>query len=194
MKFFTKQERLVVAGILLLIIVVSLPNFVVAIARARNSQRKNDLGTLKNGLTSFQKDLRAFPLSSQDGRIMACSPTLKEVLGEITIEYKPCDWGKDALADEMDPEFPAYIPTLPQDPKVSEGASYLYFSNGGRFQIYAYLEVGDDDEFNPKVVARGLMCGTKVCSFGVASSDTPLDKSIEEYENELLEKQKLLQE
>ena len=193
MNFFSKQESITVGFILLVIVGVSIPNFATSIMRARDSQRKNDLGNLKNGLASFQNDLGSYPLSSSDGRILACNPVeIQAPNGETQVEYGPCDWGKDGLADELDPSYPAYIKTLPQDPRSEEGASYLYLSSGARFQVYAHLEVESDDEYDPKIVARGLVCGGKICNFGKSSGDTPLEKSIQEYENELLEDQKLL--
>jgi type II secretory pathway pseudopilin PulG len=188
MKFFTRQESIIIGLIFVIIVGVSIPNFSASLARARDAQRKNDLGNLKNGLATFQNDLGSYPLSSPDGRIRACDPVEVQTSNKKTvIEYQACDWGKDALADELEPAFPAYIKVLPQDPKWEEGASFLYISNGSRFQVYAHLELESDDEFDPKVVARGLLCGDKICNFGKASGDTPLEKSIEEYENELIE-------
>jgi type II secretory pathway pseudopilin PulG len=191
MLFFSKKETLAVGLILLVIALVSIPNFAVSIQKARDAQRKNDLGNLKNGLASFQNDLGSYPISSSDGKIMACDPVeKKDSKGKTFIEYGPCEWGRDALADELEPAYPAYVSIIPQDPKFEEGASFLYISNGSRFQVYAHLELDSDDEYDHKIAARGLSCGNKTCNFGRASGDTPLDKSIEEYENELIEKQK----
>jgi type II secretory pathway pseudopilin PulG len=188
MKFFSRQEALVVGFILFAVIAVSVPNFVTSIKRSRDAQRKNALGSLQNGLASFQRDLGSYPLSSPDGRILACDPVEKKMPnGKTFVEYGPCEWGQDALADELDPAYPPYLERLPQDPISQEGASYIYFSNGVRFQIYASLELESDDEYSPKIAARGLRCGEKICNFGKSSGATPLEKSIEEYENELLE-------
>ena len=191
MHFFNKQELIIVGAILIAIIGVSIPNFATSIMRARDSQRKNDLGTLKNALATFQNDLGSYPLSSADGKILACDPVeTTAVSKETVITYGSCDWGNDPFADELDPTYPAYIKILPHDPKSDTGASYLYISNGARFQVYAHLEV-EEDEFDPKIVARGLACGDQICNFGKSSGDTPLEKSIEEYENELLEEKRL---
>jgi len=193
MNLFTREEFSVVGLILLAVVGASIPNFATSIMRSRDSQRKNDLGNLKNGLASFQSDIGSYPLPSSDGRILACDPIERlSPKGESYIEYGPCDWGKDALADELNPSYPDYIETLPQDLKAQEGASYLYLSNGSRFQIYAHLEVESDEEYSSQIVARGLLCGNKICNFGRSSGDTPLEKSIEEYENELLEEKSLL--
>ena len=86
----------------------------------------------------------------------------------------------------------SYLERIPSDPKHDEGARYYYVSNGRRFQIYASLEGRDEDEFSEAILARNLPCGKEICNFGLAYGKTPLDKSLEEYENELrnLEKTK----
>jgi hypothetical protein len=102
-----------------------------------------------------------------------------------------CDWGSDPLEDVSDLSYPAYMQTLPKDPQTLGGISYLYLSNLNRFQIYSYLEGGkDEDGYDTGIVGRGLDCGGKVCSFGKSFFDTPLDRSIEEYEKELFERAK----
>ncbi len=79
----------------------------------------------------------------------------------------------------------------PKDPGTGNGYSYLYISNGKHYQIFASLEGGtDEDQYNPIVVARNLKCGDKICNFGRASGNTPLDITIEEYENKLKENAK----
>lgn len=174
MKFFTKKEFLEIAIILAVLIVVSLPNFIVSLRRARDAQRKNDLGAMENALNRFNNDFGFYPLSSQDGRIVACSPNLE-----------PCDWGKDALADPSDSSFPSYLPVIPIDPDNKKGVSYRYISNAKRFQILASLEGDVEDEYDEAILARDIKCGTVICNSGKASGKTPLDKSLEEYENDL---------
>jgi type II secretory pathway pseudopilin PulG len=190
MKFFTKKE---IAGILLIfgfIFLISFSNFKVSLRKARDFQRKNDLRALYNGLSAYQKDWNTFPLSLE-GKIVACkgADTFKDEEGSVFNLY-PCEWGKDALKDVFDANYPAYIPLLPQDPQQAKGNSYLYLSNGKRFQIYIVLEGEDEAEYDPAIVKRNLKCGEKICNAGLAFGATPLDKSIEEYENELLKKKK----
>lgn len=161
--------------------------------QASDAQRKNDIGTIANGIAKYGDDFARFPLSSSDGKILACRPKVSESKkADMTVEFEPCEWGKDALEDALDPSYPNYIDTLPADPHTVQGASYLYLSNGKRFQIYAHLEGVDEAEYDIKIVAKGLTCGNQICNFGRAWGDTPLDKSIEEYENELMEKNQKL--
>jgi hypothetical protein len=80
---------------------------------------------------------------------------------------------------------------IPQDPEADKDMSYLYLSNSNRFQVFAFME-GKDEEigFDEAIVRRNLACGEGyVCSFG-KSYASPLDRSIEDYEKELLEKAK----
>ena len=74
---------------------------------------------------------------------------------------------------------------LPRDPDWKKGLVYVYISNGRRFQILASLEGRDEDEYSPRIEERNIKCGLKLCNFGRAYGKTPLDKSIEEYENEI---------
>ena len=186
MKFFTKQELFAIFAILLVIILISLANFKVSLRRARDAQRKNDIGAIADGLNRYANDFAKYPLASPDGKILACRPVISEDKNKRKIvEFEPCEWEKDALADALDPTFPSYIKNLPSNPQDDLGVSYLYLSNGARFQIYAVLEGVDEDEYDPKIVARNLMCGIRICNFG-RSTGVPLDKSIEEYENELI--------
>lgn len=201
MKFFSKEESIVIISIFLFIGVFAFKNFSLSLQRARDAQRKADLGNLSNSLHTFQRDFGSFPLASADGRIKACEPEdfedllLKsQVAGEFDFDIyleglDPCDWGIDAIADLSDPNYPSYIETIPKDPKIDEGLSYYYLSNGKRFQLYSHLEGGENEiGYDAGIVARNLFCGDEICSFGKTFGQTPLDKSIEEYENELLEK------
>jgi hypothetical protein len=78
---------------------------------------------------------------------------------------------------------------LPNDPQEDRGLTYFYVSNGKRYQVFASLERTDQDEYDPKVLARNINCGVRTCNFGRSYSETPLDISIEEYENEMDAKQ-----
>lgn len=188
MKFFTKEEALAVSLILLVIGTVSFFNFRVSLRRSRDLQRKSDIGAISDALIKYREDFGFLPLSSSDGKILACEPVTKE--GQA-IKFSPCEWGKNKIADLTDPTYPPYISSLPIDPSSRQGVSYLYLSDGNFYQLFSALEGKDDSEFNPKIEARRLMCGVKVCNFGKAYGKTPLDKSLEEYENELsIEKSK----
>ncbi len=175
MRIFSKQESLAVVVILSVLFLVSYFNFAKALIRSRDLQRKNDIGEITKGLEEFRTDFASYPQSSKEGRINTCNGG--------------CAWGIDPLRDINDLSYPPYMKVIPLDPRTGDGFSYLYFSNGRRFQIYATLEDTSDPEYDPKIVALNLKCGTKICNFGRSSPETPLDKSIEEYENELIQEQ-----
>jgi len=195
MKPFSKQEIVVVSFIFLTIVLVSLYNFSIAIRRGRDAQRKSDIGAITDALNKYANDFATFPEASPDGKIIACKGELMQTQdggGNSTFIYSlvPCEWGKDALQDINDSDYPAYIATLPIEPQNKEGISYVYLSNRKRFHILASLEGDGEDEYDPRIEVRAINCGVRICNFGRSSGTTPLDRSIEKYENELEEKSK----
>jgi type II secretory pathway pseudopilin PulG len=201
MKPFTRNEILGVSIILVCLGAITFKNMQVAIRRSRDSQRRADLGAISNALNKYQQDFGFFP-PSEDGKIKACKGANFELVIKkfkekefnqnkfFTEALTTCEWGEDSLTDLglFENGLFSYLKAIPRDSKYSEGVSYLYLSNTKRYQLYAYLEGEEsEDTFNPDIVERDLECGNKVCSFGKSFADTPLDKSIEEYEQELLE-------
>lgn len=185
MKFFSKPELKALAVIFGLLVVVSLPNFIVSLRRARDAQRKADIGSIYEALNKYQADFGTFPLSA-GGKIAACAPVeiIKQEPKDAVI-FSACNWGSDSLKDLSDDAYPAYLRIIPADPRAARGFGYYYLSNGNRYQIYGALEGESEAEYDPEIIPRKLSCGTKICNFGKAYSRTPLDKSIEEYENEI---------
>lgn len=183
---FNKAESIAVTAILLILGMVVYSNLAVAQRRSRDSQRKSDIRTIHDGLVKYQNDFGHFP-ASLDGKIVACG-TEKDNDGlPILI---PCEWGWDSLRDVADPAYPAYITKLPSDPNHGQGKRYYYISNQKRFQIYTALESAEEAEYNTSVIARNLPCGNQDCNAGLAFSTTPIERSIENYEEELREKEK----
>lgn len=202
MKFFNKEEKIAITLILSAIIVVSFGNFRISIRRARDAQRRADLGDISKALGEFHRDFGFFP-PSENGKIKACkSQEFDNKIEELKLEKElvlesyfailfPCEWGKDSLRDLTDLTYSAYLETIPGDPAQEENIYYLYLSSNNHYQLYAYLE-GEDEEigYDEGIVKRYLMCGNQICNFGKSFGQTPLDKSIQEYENELLLKKK----
>ena len=104
------------------------------------------------------------------------------------------DIGK--ILDEYKSKNSIYPPSLlsllnvPKDPSTPNGRSYLYLTDGKFFQLYASLEGSGESEYSQKVYNLNLKCGKFVCNFGRGSGGIPLDKSIQEYENEIYAKSK----
>ncbi len=183
---FSGKESVFLIFVFLFVIGFTLINLQDSYRKARDAQRKSDIRAIYDGLMAYQNDFSHFP-KALDGKIAACDP--REVEKDVIV-YGPCLWGEDALADALDPDYPPYVANLPRDPQWDKGATYLYISDGRNFQIYAALEGEDEDEFDPGIVARKLDCGGRICNFGRSDGKTPLDKSIEEYNNELNAKNK----
>lgn len=187
MKKFTKNELVAVGIIFLVLIVISVPNFLLSLRRARDQVRRDDLGALVKSLDEYISDFGAFPPASSDGKIMDCiKPGDKVTIdkkGRLVVNLIPCEWGRDALVDLTPGSMKVYMPILPRDPQYSnKGITYLYFTDGVRYQILAYMEGGRDEaEYDPTIVARNIKCGTQICNVGRAYN-TPIDISIEEYD------------
>ncbi len=188
---FKKKEILVLIAIVGILLLATYANLVTALRRRRDAQRRADLGAIADALFRYQEDFGFFPSSSSKGEIMACQPgvdSLEVVKNEEGQPiFGPCRWGWDGLKDIYDPSFPPYLPRLPTDPKHSDGVRYFYISTGSHYQLYAALE-GSEEGYEEGILKRGLACGTRICNFGVTHGQTPLDKSLEEYENELRRK------
>jgi len=183
---FTKRELSVVVATLILIIIATTLNLRVSYRRSRDMTRKNDIRAIHDGLLAYRDDYASFPASDQ-GRIVACYGGTDD---KGVPQRRICEWVDDPLPDIFSMGGgTAYLEKLPSDPKHIEGRRYLYLSNGRYFQIYASLEGDDEPEYDPAIVARDLWCGNELCNFGRASDGAPLEKSIEQYENELRAKQ-----
>ena len=179
---FSKPEFTFVTILLLVLCGAILINLQVSYRKSRDLRRKDDVRAVTDAVEAFRNDYAYFPFSTEDGRIIACledteNPPLDE---EGNIIFSACEWGNDTIH--------GYIQNLPTDPQTDDGGQYLYISNGRRYQMYATLESSAESEYNLEVVNRGLYCGTKICNYGIAHGTTPLDISLEEYENELREK------
>ncbi len=167
-----------------------------ALRRSRDNVRKDDITYMRNQLLTFRDTAGYLPLSTEDGRIRACPPTNNALLQEQLMnkeismqEYlsslEPCEWGNSKLIDLLTETY--YVDNVPKDPSYQEGFSYRYVSNGTYFQLLAHLEgEGEEVEIRPEIALRELTCGTVICNFGKTYEDVPLDKSLEEYENELM--------
>ena len=196
MRPFTGKEIAGICTILAIIIILTAYNLRISLRKSRDAQRRADIGAISDALDKYQKDFGFYPPSTESGKILACKgDNFGNIPDKIPESEKRsyffkslrgCDWGRDSLTDVNDSSFEAYLMTIPQDPKAGQGYSYLYLSDTNLYQLYAYLEGGGGEiGFREGIVGRHLMCGTNICNFGKGSGDTPLEKSIAEYENEL---------
>ena len=175
MKKFTRQEITGISIILGIIFIASFFNFRISLRRARDAQRVSDLGQMVDLLAVYQKTAGSFP-KVLNGEIQACKgpDTYWDTKTGSYVNLLACAWGSDSLLGK-----------LPIDPQSSQGDEYLYLSDGSTYQLYASLEGKDEAEYKAEVISRHLSCGNRICNAGKAYGQTPLDKSIEEYENEI---------
>lgn len=183
-KIFKPKEATWVFLIIAFIISAISINLLVSERKGRDAQRKQDIRSIYDALEKYHTDFGSYP-ASENGRIVACDSGSKNELGQPIL--KACDWGLESLRDVGDLSYPVYLERIPSDPSNRSGRAYQYLSDTKYFQMYASLEGHDEAEFDTRIVSRNLGCGVAICNFGFASGATPLDKSIEEYENELLQ-------
>lgn len=190
-KKFTKTEVISLLVIFLILIGISIPNFMVSLRRARDQVRKDDMGALEHGLGDYFADFRSFPLSSNDGKIVACKNPGDQVTldktGRLVVNLIPCEWGRDAIVDLTPGSNKEYIHILPREPNYLKGATYQYFSDGQRFQIFVSLEGKDEPEYDPKIIARNIICGNVICNAG-RSYGCSIYKTLQECELETIKK------
>ena len=177
MKRFSKPEIISIALIFLILIVISWPNFSSSLRRARDQVRRDDIGNIQTAITDYYTDYGIYPASTSDGRMVVCKGPV--ISGKTTLVA--CNWGKDPWVSLTPGTNKTYVHTLPGDPNQPQGVNYAYFSDGSRYQLLASFEGKDEPEYDSKLVARGVMCGTRVCNVGRAVS-VPLYISIQEYD------------
>ena len=189
-RFFTKLQIRALLIILVLIILANLAGFRASFQRERNIQRVLDLGALQVGLAKYKGEFGFYPASSSDGKIVACwgpyTDYEKDNDGKRTetafrknklINLADCEWGKDALLDVMDINYPAYLSVIPADPQADKGMSYLYYSNGEDYQLFASFENKEPGEYSSEIAKRKLNCGKRYCNFG-RTSGVPLTEPL----------------
>lgn len=153
-----KSELIFVVVTLFLVATLGFASFRSSEVKSRDVQRKGDLKHIRDVLNAYFKEVGSYPVAV-NGKIAACGETFDEV----------CLWGQDKIVNPRRPSQ-VFITVLPGDPLTSQGFEYRYESNTRNTQFFARLERIQDDEYNKKVVARGLFCGQGLCSFGVTSS------------------------
>lgn len=173
MKPFTKSEIISLIIIFAVLIGVSWPNFSLSLRRARDQVRRDDIGAIQGAIDDYYLDYGIFPASTPDGKMMVCPG------------QKVCVWGKDPWISLTPGVNKTYMSTLPGDPNLNKGTTYLYFSDGSRYQLFASQEGSDEPEYDTKLAARGVKCGNKICNTGRANN-VPLYITVEEYGLQIL--------
>lgn len=192
-KSFKKPEVRGLVIIFLILVAISIPNFILSLRRARDQVRKDDMGALQKALGEYFNTFREFPLASEDGRIVACKNPgdviTRDKYGRIVGNLVPCDWGKDKLEDLTSNGQVVFMNILPREPNYQKGSNYRYISDGQHTQILVSLEGKDEPEYDEKIIARGIYCGNLICNAGRSYGCTT-DKNFELCALEEQQKQK----
>ncbi len=173
-----KQNLKVIGLILIFTLMANLWGFWTSTKRQRDIWRVLDMGKLESGLKKYFSEYGNYPLSTDDGRLIACGGKQTGIKkgGEgylVLPEYKKpqleglvaCEWGKDGLVDVLDPGYPAYINPLPSDSLAGKGWQYWYVSDGKTFTLYTRLELKSTQGYDRKVLKQRIKCGAVICNF-----------------------------
>lgn len=164
--------------IFLVLVGVSFPNFSLSLRRARDQVRRDDLGNIEEAIAKYYSDYGVYPASTADGKMVVCKGNENDQTGGAVLV--PCSWGKDGWINLTPGVSKVYMRVLSGDPDADKGVSYVYFSDGSRYQLFGSLEATDEPGYDLKLAERGVACGNKVCNFGRAYN-VPMYITIEEY-------------
>ena len=150
-------------AIIMIISTAGLANFTFSRQKARDTQRKSDLGQITRALEIYANDLGSYPLDDDNGMIVGCGDSSTIVV---------CEWG-DVFSIDHNGATQVYMAKLPGDPK--NDANYYYVSDDGNdFMLYSTLE-NDNDPYcrdDLGIVADcGLECNYEVTSAGVQEGE-----------------------
>lgn len=177
---FKKSEILGVTVIFILLIVMTINNFEISRKNERDVLRNANLGNLAIALERYKADYGQYPLSDDNGKIIACrgenTDTLKDSLGKPVYldnakkanvkDLVVCHWGEDYFGDPMDENAPKYIDILPKDPKYDEGYGFRYESDGNYYNLYVSYERNSTIDYSKNVLEKKILCNQKVCNAG----------------------------
>lgn len=130
-KGFTLIELLIVITIIGILTAIVSTNLQGARSRARDVRRKSDLRAVEQSLRLYYNDLKQFPASDSNYRIVGCN-------------LIACPWGSPFISGSS-----TYIASLPTDPSSSSVTSvpYFYYSgNDDQFLLVTNLENLSDSD------------------------------------------------
>lgn len=166
---FTLLEFLGVLVIISIVIAAMLWNFQTSKVKARNEQRKANARSIVYGVQAYKEDFGVFP-RSKDGKLFACGSAEK---------LTACEYGRDKLLDLRDSNHSPYLDPIPYDPNQGQGIFMYYVSSSVDFQVYAHLENNDDPEYSEEVEKFNILCGQKICNYGITIGAKPVKEKLE---------------
>lgn len=159
MKFFTKSEIITISIILTILFLVTGFNMSISLRKGRDATRKNDLAAMQKAIDTYYQKFRMFPLSTFEGKIIGCfndEPLFDKKTG-FPVNAVVCEWGQSKFEN---------VTVMPRDPNSKKGSSYLYKSDGKKYELYVSLEGKDEPEYTEAINKNNLQCGNKICNYG----------------------------
>jgi general secretion pathway protein G len=161
---FTLIELLVVIAIMALVIAVSLPNFISARQRARDTRRKEEISGLKQALRLYFNDYQSYPASEMS----ACGTGKLNYIKGCGTDHNACcpcsstvDFGIGSSCDTV------YMKKFPSE----LGSSMFYYLNGDDFCLKVPLENTGDPDTKTNIVASGRYKCESACGANCSSND-----------------------
>lgn len=164
-KGFTLIELVIVIGILaiLSIFVLAVVNPIEQFAKARDAQRKSNLGQIQKALEQYYQDNGKYPANNGSYQI-------------VNVNGQAVTWGGAA-------GWSPYMNLVPSDPISTRTYVYYSYSNQQTYILYASLERGTKD---PQACNKGNACTSLTgvngapsanscgltCNYGISSPNT----------------------
>lgn len=145
-KGFTLIELLVVISIIGMLTALIMANFNAARERARDVQRKSDLGQIKRSLRMYYNDYDGYPAHDGSDNILGCGADGTAL----------CNWGDGWTAGSANM---VYMKILPQD-QLDPGQRYRYQVReiDQDFCLWAELENRSDGDITDSKTHCSSMC------------------------------------
>lgn len=159
MKFFSKSEIKSISIILIVLFGITGINISISLRRGRDNTRKDDISAIQKSLDTYYQKYRIYPLSNKEGQIVGCfsGEVVRDTVSGFPTNAEACKWGESHFEN---------VNLMPRDPSYKKGSSYLYISDGKKYNFYISLEGRDEAEFTPSIASMNLQCGNRICNYG----------------------------
>lgn len=165
-KPFNKSEIKSIILIFVSLLLITSINIFASLRKSRDVTRKNDMGAIQEAVNIYHQKYKVYPLSTNSlpdgkagGKIIGCfegGPDIDKIT-KYPVNAIPCEWDKSSFEN---------IVLMPKDPNYDKGVSYLYVSDGEKYELYVSLEGKHEAEYSKAVVEKNLQCGNEICNYG----------------------------
>lgn len=148
-KGFTLIELLVAIAIIGILASLTLANFTGSQARARDTQRKNDLKIVRDALEQYKIDRGYYPYQNAAGNDMtAVAQTADLNNAAFVTQFNTIAGSSNTVSGLGNTTVGAYLRNSPTDPRNTGNLQYRYAptSSGAGYTLEACLENGQDQQ------------------------------------------------